>query len=71
MARLATDGLVLMLFKDSTAYRKQIPYGNSRGFILDNTGYGLHFATFNQNDILLMDGAGNFTTRPGCPTIGH
>ena len=53
------DGLVLMLFKDSTAYRKQIPYGNSRGFILDNTGYGLHFATFNQNDILLMDGAGN------------
>ena len=53
------DGLVLMLFKDSTAYRKQIPNGNNRGFILDNTGYGLHFATFTENDIQLMDGAGN------------
>lgn len=52
------DGLVLMFLKRKDVYRDTVPTGGARGFLEDGTGYGLHFATFDTNDILLLDGDG-------------
>lgn len=62
----SADGVVLMLGKSTTPYSngQTPPVGAGRGFILDGTGYGVHFAVYphavtsGQRGIFLQKGDG-------------
>ncbi len=55
------DGLVFMFMKNKNAYKNiEVPSGSHRGFLYDSTGYGVHFATFRKNAIILTDGKDDY-----------
>lgn len=56
----SADGVVLMLGKSLTPYAagQSPPIGSGRGFILDGTGYGVHFAVYPSRGISLRNGNG-------------